>query len=485
MKRVAQSLRLLIVLLVPGCHEGNLVYHCKQDAQCDTAPGGACITPPGGCAFPATDCASGLRFDASAEGVGDQCVPAQVDGSAQLDQGLADLAGSCNDSTDCVASGKTCKQGLCVPCAAHTECTSGYCVAGICGDPTNLVYVSKACTPPGTGRFTNPYCLVSDGLLKAAGQVVVVEAGTYSEDLVFQADANMDLVTTAVAAGTVTLMPKSGGVAALQVLNGVGNAHLTSLTLDGFTISGTTAVPGPPPPAAVICDGSINNGQPNDIHTTLNMSNISIVNNSGQGSNIKQCRFSSDRMILRNNSQGGMVLISAGFSLSNTAIYHNGTNTGMLQSIAGGITIVSAGPSGTLANVTIVENSAGMGVYGGIDCEAPGTTIINTAVLGNTGPAGDINAATCMPSYSAFVGASAGGTGTNNQDVTTCLAGDLFVAPGNGDYHPKTGGGVPCTLVDDGIDGFGGAMAPDHDFDGKPRPAPQGGKFDIGAYEAQ
>jgi hypothetical protein len=71
--------------------------------------------------------------------------------------------------------------------------------------------------------------------------------------------------------------------------------------------------------------------------------------------------------------------------------------------------------------------------------------------------------------------------GTNNQELATCAATDLFVAPASGQYQPKKGVSAPCTLVDDGTN----SGAPDHDLTGTPRPQPLGGTADIGCYEAK
>jgi hypothetical protein len=131
-------------------------------------------------------------------------------------------------------------------------------------------------------------------------------------------------------------------------------------------------------------------------------------------------------------------------------------------------------------NLTVVNNLAtATATAAGINCVAAPSTLANTLVLGNQGPAmPEINAA-CAPSYSAFVG----GTTSNNENIpiTGCGVPDLLVDPAHGDYHPKKGGTRPCTLVDQGTN----TGAPDHDLDGVSRPQPASGTDDIGCYEAK
>jgi hypothetical protein len=358
----------------------------------------------------------------------------------------------CVGNVDCLAQHKSCQMGVCAPCVLNSDCASGYCAGGACGDPSTLVYVSKTCNPPGTGMFNNPYCKVQDGLNGFGGRVVVVEPGTYSENVSVQASMGSPFQVTAVAAGQVVLQPAAPGSPAVTVLDGQMDRQLTALTLDGFTITGVTGNLNPQTPAAVY---------------------------------LFNCRFHADQLLLKFNLQGGIYLQSSNFTVANTLVYKNGTSqNGSSPSPFGGINILSTVTTATIFNTTLSANTSADFATAGLGCGGS-PLIVNTVVVGNTSQAGDLNAQNCKPAYSAFPGASTGGTGTNNQELKSCLASDLFVDPANDDYHPKKGGVVPCTLIDDGIDGFGGANAPTYDLDGKPRPAPAGGKFDIGAYEAQ
>jgi hypothetical protein len=487
----------------PAYCDGTSNYACPAGQTCNV-PRKECVAGgdmagadltghdfAGGCTGPA-QCGNPTPFCTSG-----QCAPCTNDpngdggasmGCAAIDatRPLCSSSGACVaclGNADCAAAGKSCQMGACAPCVVHADCASGYCKAGVCVDSSTLVYVSKACSAPGTGTFTDPYCAVQNGLNNNGGKVVVVEPGSYAEDVKVQADMMNDFVVTAVAAGAVTLQPTTAGVPAVQVLNGAGNKKLTTLTLDGFTISGVTN--GGVPPAAVSCDGSANGGNIAQGHTTMNLLRDTVTNNVGVGVSVTQCVFSADRLKLKGNLGGGLSLLSSNFTVDNALIYGNGTSSnGSSPSLFGGIDVVALATTSVIFNATVVGNNAQNSAYGGINCSGT-PLIVNTVILGNSGPAGDVNATVCKPSYSGFSGATAAGTGTSNQELMTCQPGDLFVSPGSDDYHPKKGSVVPCTLIDDGIDGFGGATAPDHDFDGLPRPAPMGGKFDIGAYEAQ
>jgi photosystem II stability/assembly factor-like uncharacterized protein len=74
-----------------GC-EPELVYMCRDDAACDTAPGGACRQ--GYCAFPDPSCgAGGLKWDSSAAALAGLCVP-PAGNDAGVDAAARDLSTS-------------------------------------------------------------------------------------------------------------------------------------------------------------------------------------------------------------------------------------------------------------------------------------------------------------------------------------------------------------------------------------------------------
>jgi photosystem II stability/assembly factor-like uncharacterized protein len=81
---VVKALPLLIVLAA-GC-DVEVLFTCSSDQEC--GPGGTCITATGGCAFPASECGSGLRYDPSAGDRGGMCTDAVAN-----DLGTADLNG--------------------------------------------------------------------------------------------------------------------------------------------------------------------------------------------------------------------------------------------------------------------------------------------------------------------------------------------------------------------------------------------------------
>jgi hypothetical protein len=401
--------------------------------------------------------------------------------------GPAGACVECNTQDDCDAQRKTCDTTAhaCVPCKANSDCTSGLCNAttGACADKGALLYVNNtptaACSDAGPCAFAQPCCTVQKGLnasAQAAGKTVIVFAGLgYAEALLASPAQNggNDFVASAIGVGAPRVKP-TGTLVDVSHIGGAAGKQVT-LTLDGFTLDASTAANG----VQCIGDGA------SYTKTLLTLVRSTVTSGPTVGvSSSARCTLTLDADTITNHKGGGVSLDASNFALTNLLVAGNGTPTTTPGSGSnfGGISIGgNAGEPGkmNLSNLTIVNNSAKTTAFAsGVICSSTPSLLQNTAIFGNQ-PATEVTAAQCTPSYSAFVGA--GANVAHNQELATCAATDLFVAPASGQYQPKKGGTAPCTLVDNGTN----AGAPDHDLTGTPRPQPLGGTADIGCYEAR
>jgi hypothetical protein len=384
----------------------------------------------------------------------------------------------CLTKDHCDAVHKTCDltSNACVPCVNNADCSSGLCNAGVCADKTTLLYVNNAlgagCSDTGSGTFAMPFCHVQTGLNAAAmsSKQLVVFAGTYIENVQASTTLNggNDYVATAVGVGTPIIKPSSTGAA--LIVAGT-TAKQTTVSFDGFTFDGSTLADGS---FGIDCQGmGAAYGK-----TLVTITRSLIKGASGTGLNAQtKCTLTLDADTFVSNKGGAIALNANDFTLTNLLIHDNGSS----GSASGGIYLQVVGEAGkmTMFNLTVVNNTAsGTAFASGIACAAAPTTLANTLILGNQGPAVEISPG-CMPIYSAFIG---GTTSTNEAiPVAGCGVPDLLQDPTNGNFHPKKGGTHPCTLVDQGFN----TGAPTTDLDGTSRPQPTGGTDDIGCYEAK
>jgi hypothetical protein len=386
----------------------------------------------------------------------------------------------CLTKDHCDAAHKTCNSmSSCVPCANNGECTSGLCTAGVCADRATLIYVNNVtgsgCSDTGPGLFAMPFCTVQKGLNAGAmaSKQVVVFGGTYIENVQATTTLNggNDYVVAAVGVGGPIIKPSATG--AVLTVGGTAAKQVT-VSFDGFTFDGGTLADGSD---GIDCNG---NGAAYG-KTLVTLVRSTVKGASGVGVNaIGKCTLTFDADSFAGNKGGAVTVNATDFTMTNLLVHNNGAG-GAGGSSFGGIYLQAVGEAGkmTMFNLTVVNNSATATALGsGIVCAAAPTTLANTLVLGNQGPTIEISAG-CTPSYSAFIG----GSGSNNENIpiTGCAVTDLLVDPANGDFHPKKGGAVPCTLVNQGTN----TNAPDHDLDGTARPQPTAGTDDIGCYEAK
>jgi len=386
----------------------------------------------------------------------------------------------CLTSRDCISSGKTCDAtaGSCVACKTNLECASGLCNGGSCADPSTLIYVSisgPSCATggPGSGTLNDPYCAIQTGMDRGAtnGRDVIVFSGSYHENVLAQTSAS-DYVVRVVGVGQPTLSPPATGPA-FRVAN---SSHNLNVTLDGFVVESASGTSG----HGISC-GSL---APTTAATKLTVLRSTIRNCGQHGVDASSCAITLDQDVVGpGNAQGGIYLTSSDFTITNALVTSNGT-AGTSGSTVGGVAIAGTFTQGRIVNATIVGNRMKTGALSAsaLTCSSA-PVVFNVVAQGNTGGSAtsEMDAANCLPSYSAFVAAT---SGTMNQDISTCgvtqaqQAQALFVDANNGNYHPRTGGTTPCTLVGDGTTMFMSVQAPTTDLDGTTRTTP----FDIGAY---
>jgi len=385
----------------------------------------------------------------------------------------------CFTKDQCESTHQTCDLTTysCAVCKTHADCSSGYCniATGVCADKTTQYYVNNAstagCADSGPGSYAVPFCTIQKGLDTSAmngGRPVVVFGGTYAEAVAVSPATigNADFVSTMIGIGAPVL--KAIGAGSCLAIGGSGTLKMT-LSADGFDFDGSAITDS----SAVI---DINGNSSAYGFTTVTLSHSTIRNGQSYGllAHAKSSLIA-DSLDIHGNAGGGVRLDTVDFSIGNALIHGNGS----ASATSSGLAIIGPGETGktTLANVTLVSNmtSSSSTIESGLGCLGA-VSVLNTVVVGNTGGPGEVSAACgAQMTSNAYAGAPSG----NENLPPTCMLTDLFVNPGNADYHPKKGGAAPCTLIDQGSSNG----APDHDLDGVARP--QGSLDDIGAYEAK
>jgi hypothetical protein len=445
--------------------DGFIPITCQQSSQCVLPWEPICDTSTQMC-----------RQCQPSGGVSSECM------AKDASRRLCTTAGSCAQcltNLDCLADQKTCDTaaGSCVGCMQNGDCASGICGAGgVCADPKMIIYVNNdgpsCAVGSGQGTLEDPYCTVQRGLDQGAsqGKRVVIFAGAhaYTENVSIKPTAAYTV--NAIGIGQPVLAPSAAGPAIL--LSTLGQA--INLSLDGLTIQNAAGESG------IRCDGT---------STSLSLTHVTVLrstlrNNAKYGLAATNCQANLDQVRVELNQTGGLLLSDSDVVATNLLVVQNGVGAGTTY---GGINILNPnGGTVAIVNSTVVKNveSAGASLASGIACSAV-TSVLNCVVQGNTGAATEINATLCKPDHSAFVGAAAPNTGNMNVELVACTDNLIFQNPGAGNYVPISGGS--CTLVDKGASaatfGTTTVTAPNHDFDGRSRPQPSNGMFDIGAYE--
>ncbi|MBD3322483.1 MAG: hypothetical protein GF350_15380 [Chitinivibrionales bacterium] len=178
-------------------------------------------------------------------------------------------------------------------------------------------------------------------------------------------------------------------------------------------------------------------------------------------------------IILHNNSGSGDAINAGGGTGTRTPTFRNC----IIHNVGGdGISAVGSGTSMKIHNVTI-DNIAGSGIH----IRDGNTSEVRNTIVTNPGTGADIfcykthNSSNFSPSSNNI---SSDGSAPGTDSITNANTNDLFVDPGDHNYH------LPATSVaiDAGVDLSAGPAGFDRDIDGDVRPQVSG--WDIGADES-
>ncbi len=155
----------MLATLMGGCY-GLDPFLCGTDDDCSTSDNGICL--PQGCAYPADDCPSGLRYsDLAIAAAADSCVSPDGSSSGETDEGT-DTAQTTGVAADCDAV--DCGAGECVLAEGAAVCSCGtgqYSVPGpTCADDpclfTRCFFVDADAPAGGDGSSDAPWQTLGD-----------------------------------------------------------------------------------------------------------------------------------------------------------------------------------------------------------------------------------------------------------------------------------------------------------------------------------
>lgn len=321
-------------------------------------------------------------------------------------------------------------------------------VVALCGLwlPVNSQTTTRCVNPSGTGGcFSSIQAAVNAA---SSGDTIQVAAGTYSEHVSF---GNNLTITGAGAGSTIVDGSNSGTVFTTPG----GTVAISNLTVQHGSASASQ--PG----------GGIFNA------ADLTLSNVAIINNSGEGGGIF-------------NESGATLTITNSTISGNSSV---GSSAG--GGFGGGI---ANDGSASLTNVTIANNSASNG--GGGIVNGGTMTLINTTISGNNGGGiGGFGGSTSL--QATLLSNNTGGDcpspvtskGSNlDQDATCNLTGSGDLSNMNPNLGPlASNGGTTQTMAllagSPAIDAVASGLCPPPATDQRGISRPQGPRCDIGAFE--
>ena len=333
------------------------------------------------------------------------------------------------ESSDCAAATPICgASGVCRACDAHAECITALCnLDGTCAAAATVAYADNAngtCIGSHAATLADPACDVTAALAVQSLVRVIGSSTAYPHVAITGGNIRIVGADTQPAA-TLT------GDATDPAVSISGAA--TTLLLDELQIIGS----GVNQPGIACVNGALG--------PTLTLRRSALHGINGVALNANACAVTLDRdQIGPGNAGGGISISGAPYTITNCFIVGNGSGgSGVL--IGSGATAAAPG----FMHDTVVSNAAG-----GILCSGA-TTIANSIVEGN---------------------AISDTSGACTLSGSTSLVPDFVSAT---DYHlnGRTTANLACC-----IDQLTTSPV-DHDYDGRARPQPTNGKWDVGAHE--
>ncbi len=368
-----------------------------------------------------------------------------------------ETVGSCTKETDCGGNGQVCKANQCVPCSAHGDCQSAVCDlygdlggTGKCVAPSNIIYVNNSdpdaqgCSI-GTGSQDTPWCSVESALaqlMTQPGKVISLH-GSPTLNQIPTVTASLGSL---VIVGSGLFAP--GKTATLNATDGIlqveGGA---SLVLDGVLLTA---------PGITTSAGA---------KVTIRRSMITNLQTGARfdGSTVT---LDSDHI---NQNLLGLAFNSSTVSVTNSFFAANSADpsTNMIE-VNGG--------SGVFQFNTVAYNVLGSATAHVLNCAGSSTLVVKNSIFVQNGSTQQLAQGCATVASSLILGSLDLTAGQIKQDPVFENAGQL-------DLRLRPGEATNTQFLFDKAVQVSPAVEKntDHDYYGNPRP--QGGGYDIGAFE--
>jgi hypothetical protein len=360
------------------------------------------------------------------------CAEAGVDGPTRNCELEAGRCVECNLDPDCTTpTSPICAANVCRACKTDTECPDPkICLAdGRCAKSTEVVFVEANASgcPGADGTATMPFCAVADGVARLAmGRNILVIRGQVEPLTLSTSAIDPIVVGKPTAAGEAAEILTSAG---MGIAITAGNVVIRDLRVSG--------------------GGSMSKGiSVTGSSTAVTLSSVTVAT-AGLGVQADMgTQLTIDRCTITGNKQGGILLGTLQFDITNSIIAMNGPGTdNMLGVTWGGVHITVTG--GTVPAAT---------------------RFLNNTVVGNK-PVG-FACSSNVPVTGSIVFGNASGDGAGCTITACCSNGnDPMLTT---DYR-LTAASTAC------IDQLAVTASTTHDIDGQPRPG--GALSDCGADE--
>jgi hypothetical protein len=418
------------------------------------------------CAGPADDTQCLARSATTPRCANGQCVACRPD----------------TQQTDCTGTTPICgANNVCRKCESHSECgADGICVfdgadAGKCVPATDIAYVNvgnSACTDVlHASTPSAPYCQIQAAATVSGKKYIRVAGSTTTYNaIILTSTAGTPIDVVIVGPGRDAQPPAKISQTGLVGVSLTPTAGTLSFALDGVVVSGSGA-------RGLLCNSGSGTANVTLRRTLITESSIA-------GLQSTDCNVIITESVLSKNPIGAKIDISTGF-------FYNITNTFFVDNTTRGVELLGVG-TGTFAFNTIANNGPASNAFGAIDCSTNATRVIESAIIAlNTKKDIGGGKASQLTGNCILVNTVAHPV-SGTDGFANALPGPVeFVsttAPTNFRLETtdatKLATNRACCIdkITGTVDG-GVTMLPTRDVDGNARP--RGGKWDIGAHEAQ